>query len=514
MAHIENLLRPEAKKAIEAHLDECRQCREEVSQMMHLHNRLTVDGKSYTVSDFENSVFERIFQKQTFEPAGSEEHSNIEEEVIFEEPVNIDEGANLDEMPELDRLSNIEELSKMENAPRIDEPKVRYEREKRETVNYTMILRRIFMNARVIKIAAAAVIIVGVFLGANIFFNQGTALAWDEVFSRVEQVVSVTYRMRMSMYGIALAPGGNLETESYVKLSTELGLQLDTYMDGILKVQTYALLPEEAMVSVIPEAKKYMYIQFTPEIFAKMREDNGDPKQMIDMFKEYEYTELGGNTLEGVEVEGIESRDPGFAEGVLGDVVARLWVEVETGWPYKMTIEARGDDDELQLQMIMDNFEWGTEFEASEFEADIPNDYEELANIDMATLETGEAAVEGFRVYAELSGGIYPSDLTMPDFVQELSELLDAKKKDGTLPDQPEKEMINGLVNLNMIGPFFGGLGAEGMDPMYYGATVTAEDTDKVLFRWKTEDGNYRVIFGDLSILDVTAERLKELESR
>ena len=83
MAHIENLLRPEAKKALEAHLDECRQCREEVSQMMHLHNRLTVDGKSYTVSDFESKVFERIFQKQAFETAGSEEHSNIEEEVIF-----------------------------------------------------------------------------------------------------------------------------------------------------------------------------------------------------------------------------------------------------------------------------------------------------------------------------------------------------------------------------------------------------------------------------------------------
>ncbi|MFC1783061.1 hypothetical protein ACFL02_05695, partial [Planctomycetota bacterium] len=250
------------------------------------------------------------------------------------------------------------------------------------------------------------------------------------------------------------------------------------------------------------------------ELFAKMREDNGDPKQMIDMFKEYEYTELGGNTLEGVEVEGIESRDPRFAEGILGDVVARLWVEAETGWPYKLTIEARGDDDELQLQMIMDNFDWGAEFEADEFSVKIPDDYEELVNIDMATLETGEAAVDGFGVYAELSGGIYPSDLTMPDFVQELTEMLDAKKQDGTLPEQPEKEMINGITSLSLMGPFFGGLGAEDRDPAYYGDTVTAADTDKVLFRWKLEDGNYRVIFGDLSMLDVTAEILKELEGR
>jgi hypothetical protein len=49
-------------------------------------------------------------------------------------------------------------------------------------------------------------------------------------------------------------------------------------------------------------------------------------------------------------------------------------------------------------------------------------------------------------------------------------------------------------------------------DAAYYGMNVTPEKKGKVLFRWKLDDGRYRVIFGDLRAETVTAGRLKELE--
>jgi len=49
-------------------------------------------------------------------------------------------------------------------------------------------------------------------------------------------------------------------------------------------------------------------------------------------------------------------------------------------------------------------------------------------------------------------------------------------------------------------------------EPAYYGETVTVQDAEKVLLRWKVSDGQYRVIFGDLSALDVSAEELTDLE--
>jgi hypothetical protein len=49
---------------------------------------------------------------------------------------------------------------------------------------------------------------------------------------------------------------------------------------------------------------------------------------------------------------------------------------------------------------------------------------------------------------------------------------------------------------------------------VYYGDTVTAADADKVLLRWKLDDTQYRVIFGDLHLDDVDSARLAALEAQ
>ncbi len=48
--------------------------------------------------------------------------------------------------------------------------------------------------------------------------------------------------------------------------------------------------------------------------------------------------------------------------------------------------------------------------------------------------------------------------------------------------------------------------------PAYHGKTVGPKDKDKVLLRWKLDDGRYEVIFGDLHSETMTAERLRALE--
>ena len=51
-------------------------------------------------------------------------------------------------------------------------------------------------------------------------------------------------------------------------------------------------------------------------------------------------------------------------------------------------------------------------------------------------------------------------------------------------------------------------------DFTYYGNTVGPKDKDKVLLRWKLDDGQYEVIFGDLRAETATAERLRALEGK
>ena len=59
---------------------------------------------------------------------------------------------------------------------------------------------------------------------------------------------------------------------------------------------------------------------------------------------------------------------------------------------------------------------------------------------------------------------------------------------------------------------FYTKLGQDGKDPAYYGKDVKAGDANAVLMRWKISDGTYRVIYGDLSAENITAEKLKEME--
>ena len=59
---------------------------------------------------------------------------------------------------------------------------------------------------------------------------------------------------------------------------------------------------------------------------------------------------------------------------------------------------------------------------------------------------------------------------------------------------------------------FIKNLGQVHKDVAYYGNEVSAQDFDRVLLRWRLEDGRYRVIYGDLRADTVTAGQLAELE--
>ena len=61
---------------------------------------------------------------------------------------------------------------------------------------------------------------------------------------------------------------------------------------------------------------------------------------------------------------------------------------------------------------------------------------------------------------------------------------------------------------------FYGTLVDGKKEPAYYGQSVTPEDANAVLLRWKVSDSEYRVIFGDLSVRTVTTEELAELEKQ
>ncbi len=449
-AYVEGLLDDSDKEAIAAHLKVCSVCRDEVSKTERLRERLVADGATYAESDLENAVFDRIVREQTFK------------------------------------------LRKV------------------ETANYKIGIWRNIMNTKVTKFAAAAVIIIGVILGYQIFTGT-SSVSWAEVAERVAKVKAFVYHIHMSMG--ELPEGKVIKLEVEAKISEEYGMTMNSYMDGKLTSRMFAQVEEQAMITLIPDQKKYMRVLFTDEMFEKMRQENRDPTKIVDGFLTGEYTELGRREINGITVEGVESCDSDLAQGMLGNAVGRLWVDVETGWPVRITIDILHDNG-MQMEMVIEDFEWDVEVDASEFAAEIPEDYELMAELDLdiGQLETGEQIVGGLRFFAEGAEGRYPSKLTVMTISREVAEMIGSRIASGAAKE-PSQEDMQSIMELQMAGAFFGRLANEDKDPVYYGDTVTAADVDKVLLRWKLDDGQYRVIYGDLRIEDVSAERLAELEA-
>jgi hypothetical protein len=118
---------------------------------------------------------------------------------------------------------------------------------------------------------------------------------------------------------------------------------------------------------------------------------------------------------------------------------------------------------------------------------------------------------EAFRIYAEASGGHYPEEFVFAwDPVEDLCKKLGVDnypikpKNDNERKARRAWDGFDQVEHVKYREP----------DYAYYGKTVGPNDKDKVLLRWKLDDGKYQVIFGDLRSETVTAERLRGLEGK
>jgi outer membrane lipoprotein-sorting protein len=364
------------------------------------------------------------------------------------------------------------------------------------------------MKSQITKLAAAAVIIIAVLMMLN---TIGTGDALAEVLEKIEQIKAFTYKMKMNMKDMpGLPEGKTLKMEMKATFAKDIGVRMTAHMDGKLISETYVLMNEGVILSIIPEQKQYMRITLTDEIFEKMQKENGDPRAMVKEFRSNEYTELGRSVIDGIEVEGYESTEPNIVQNMLGNVRGRLWVDVQTKLPIRFDIEVLDKKGEKTMEMSIFDFEWDIEVEADVFIVNIPDDYKLLADIEMGGDEKG--IVEGLSLFAELTGGKYPSDLNMMTISQELSQAM-ITGFGGSQNEQPNQEQLQKLVNLQLAGAFYTTKAAEGKDPAYYGDKVTAEFPHAVLMRWEITDNTYRVIFGDLTIEEASSEELAELEA-
>jgi hypothetical protein len=379
----------------------------------------------------------------------------------------------------------------------------------------TVGLRRIIMNKPIIKLAAAAVIIIAVLVVINNIDSSG--VAWAQLIEHVEKIKTVVYRMKATMKGMP-GPSANqtMEIDMQAKFVYDVGFCIDgctSVGKERISTKTYVIFDEGALVTVMPEQKKYLKMKLTGELLEQMEKENGNPRKMLEEMMKHEYTKLGFDTIDGIEVEGIEVTDPAMGAGMFDQLVARLWVDVQTNLPVLMTMKASTRDGKVSLDMVMDDYQWDVEIDANELEPNIPADYKLLADAEFGVDSDGKDIVETLKFFAEFADGRYPSSLAGMTVVKEFSEAL-IMKFGGRMPlGDPNEEEIAKIIKLQSIGMTYAMMIKDGNDPAYYGDRVTAQFQHAVLMRWKIKEDTYRVIFGDMTVEDVSPEKLAELEA-
>jgi len=396
-------------------------------------------------------------------------------------------------------------------------------------------IRSIIMKSPITKLAVAAVIIIAVILGINHFIGpvNVTSVALADVLDKIEQVQAYMYRMKMTVTGTTMPgmPAGEKEIEGTATISNEYGMKMEmTTVDansGEQTIQQMYMIPnDKVMVMVMPKQKKFMRMEFTEDLLARMKKQNNDPREMVKQIMGCNYTELGRSKIDGIEVQGFETTDPRVMAGMAQHVKLTLWVGAATWLPVRQEMDIQVNE-QMQMHGVVYDYQWNIQASPDAFKPVIPEDFTAFPAGAMKMPEMNEeAAIEGLRMFAELTGK-YPKNLSLLTLMQELGQELVGKLKDSQSPaseqlrqafkeaqseDEKAKKLVDMMKPVQSIGMFYMMLVQDKKEPVYHGESVGPGDVGLVLLRWKISDNQYRVIFGDLTAADVTAEELAELE--
>jgi hypothetical protein len=370
-----------------------------------------------------------------------------------------------------------------------------------------IVLGDYIMKSRFTKLAAAAAVIIIAALIINFQFST-SGVAWGALVEKIESVESVVYRSTTNVKMQGMPQGQTPKTEAIAYYSSEYGTRAENYMNDQLSFIMYLNPKENIFVSVLPQQKKFMrVINKSPDELKQIAEKD-DPRVMVRQMMSEEYKQLGRDNINGIDVEGIECTGPKVMGGMFEDATARLWVEIGTDFPVRIEIEGIVAGGQMEMSMVMDDFQWNVELDPALFVPDIPADY---TSQEMKTEANEGTAINALRLFAELTDGRYPGNLALLTLIEEITEEL--TKKYGINIIVKQDEYTSAVTDILQAGSFYAQLVAAEKEAVYYGDSITAEDTEAVLLRWKVSDGVYRVIFGNLTTVDITAEELAGLEA-
>ncbi len=242
-------------------------------------------------------------------------------------------------------------------------------------------LRGPLMNGRMMKLAAAAAIVLAVLIGIYFLGGSptGTTIAWAQVAQRMDTINDFT--CRMTSWRVPAETAGEAQTREEMTMnfwySDDYGFKMEQYAGGELVMVEYFLRRTSEGVRIWPQKKAYVRMPLGEEQLAMGPAQKMDPRDWVRRFTTSNFASLGKRKTDGIETEGIETKDLGVirsASSSYEDYAARLWIDVQTQLP--VSIEETYTMNGMRSGGGADRFEWNPGLTATDFEPAIPDDYE------------------------------------------------------------------------------------------------------------------------------------------
>ena len=230
--------------------------------------------------------------------------------------------------------------------------------------------------------------------------------------------------------------------------------------------------------------------------------------------------QLGVKIIKGKKVRGFEIDNQKInPDDVPGPV--EIWIDAETNLPvsihHKSQIDGNYGDlhfDVAQFTNEITDIEWNLPFDAKLFDTTPPKGYTDTTPKPPASREQIREIVGMLEHYAKTNGGRYPSANRVEGLNAAMDEWFQDIKRKQPRSNYFTKELEEKLEIVGKGATQIENIEVNDPDAVYHGKTVKSGDKNKVLLRWRLNDGRHEVIFGDLHAETVTAERLRTLEAK
>jgi hypothetical protein len=346
-------------------------------------------------------------------------------------------------------------------------------------------LRRFIMQTRISRLAVAAAVVIVAVVGIYSILGGSTVTFAD--------VIKPILNARTVVYDFIL---GDEESNPVIMHEMVVGSRIRRTISNLPGMTQITDLETGKMLALNDVDKTAAYVNIKGTLQERTANYIGFVRTVLMELKDSPYVkELGEQEIDGRKAIGFSGRGNNNQQ-------LKIWADPKTAVP--MRVELRLG----QLLVILKNFQFDVPVEDSQVSMKVPEGYTlEETEIDF-TKGTEEDFIESLRIWAEvLLDGTFPDAIGTENYMKQMP-LLGEKLVQSGLSDEEVGKKVGMIFPRAMF--FLQTLEIDGKYT-YAGKGVKLGDTDKAIFWYHPESSdNYRVIYGDLSVKEVSKENLPQ----